>query len=561
MKLRIMRKILTLSLFIFTVILSYMGDFAASKSIYVIPSNTQVLETTVDNNLLKYPIVMIDGDVYFPLTWELTKALGYNSSFASSTGLSLTQNTTESMPLTERSFGQKMIGDTINPVKYAIKVDGTLLSSGKPIFNIAGVTYIALNETPSLRVTAQYTLSEGLIVTAIKPIPALPKTYNTYSKVDANKFIRNQGNASTCWAFAANTLFEIKIAKETGIINDFSEDHLITNTPIPSTYESGGNFLVSSIYYQNGLGPVDESLAPIESHSKGKVLNVAYTMLGYNEINNSLSDTKRAIMAHGAALSSIYLNEDDKNVYNAKTTSYHNSKESNPRSHELVLVGWDDTYSKDNFTVKPKSNGAFIAQNSFGNSWGKDGFFYISYEDAHALKQVYAISDFESNRLNATQYYYDKTGMTHFESFDASNSAIGLNNFISKRDETLKRIAIYTAEKNSRVDLYYGQGTFSQGKGIPFNSPKFSIKLLDKGYHTIDLPESLNLKRASGFWIAAKFTASSPFVVPIEAPYPGIYYPLAANAGEGYIGNGTLFEDITAIRDKASIVLRATTYK
>lgn len=561
MKYKQKSKFLVLALLVAALTLFTTASFALSTTIFTIPSQARVLETTLDNKLLKFPIVLIDGDVYYPLTWELTRALGYDSSFAASTGLSLTQNETVNVTLTSKSYGQKVIGNSAIGVKYPINVDGTALTSNKPFYNIAGVTYIALNETPALRVTAQYTNVKGLTVTATKPLSALPKTFDTYSILDAKMFMRNQGSADTCWAFAANTLFEIKIAKETGVINDFSEDHLIFNTPIPSTYESGGHFLISSIYYQNGLGPVDEALAPINSQSKGKSFSVAYNLLGYSEINNNLAATKRAIFDHGAILTSIYLNENDMNVYNTKTASYFNSKEANPRTHELVLIGWDDAYNKDNFIVPPKSNGAFIAQNSFGNSWGKDGFFYVSYEDVHILEQAYAIRDFETKNLNTTQYYYDKTGMTHFESFDSTNSAIGLNNFVSKSDEQLKRVSVYTSEKNERVDLYYGIGSFSIGKGIGFSAPKYSIRLTEKGYQTIDLPENLSLKTKNSFWIAARFTAKSPFVVPIEAPYPGITYPLSGNVGEGYIGNGTIFKDLTAIREKASIVLRATTYK
>ncbi len=555
-------KYLMLSLAIVLLTIFSSGSFAQNNSIFIIPSSFKLMETDIDNDQLKYPIILIDGDIYYPLTWELTRALGFNSSYESSTGLSLTQNEVKTpIVLTSKSYGQNMISNTISQVKYPIKVNGTTLASNRPIYNIAGVTYIAPNETPALRVVSQYAVSNGLTITSANPLSVLPKTYETYSILNADKFLRNQGSADTCWAFAANTLFEIKIAKETGIINDFSEDHLISNAPIPSTYESGGNFLVSSVYYQNGLGPVDEAFAPIESQSKGKSFNVAYTILGYSEINNDLIATKNAIYNHGAVLSSIYLNENDKKVYNIKTASYFNSKEVNPRTHELVLVGWDDHYNKDNFIDPPKSNGAFIAQNSFGNSWGKEGLFYISYEDVHILKQAYAITEFETNNSKTTQYYYDKTGMTHFESFDTSNTAIGLNNFISISNETLKRISIYTAEKNTRVDLYYGLGKFTTKSGLDFNRPKFSIRLVDKGYHTIDIPESLSLKEKSNFWIASKFTAKSPFVVPIEAPYPGISYPLAANPGEGYIGNGIIFMDLTSIRAKASVVLRATTYK
>ena len=37
-------------------------------------------------------------------------------------------------------------------------------------------------------------------------------------------------------------------------------------------------------------------------------------------------------------------------------------------------------FSKDNFTVKPQNDGAFICQNSWGENFGDDGIFYISYE-------------------------------------------------------------------------------------------------------------------------------------------------------------------------------------
>jgi len=533
-------------------------SYSQTKAIYVIPSTAMVVETTFDNAQLKYPILTIDGALYFPLSWELTRALGFVSNYHPSTGLTLSQNKASTLPLTSRSYGKSLIGNSVAPVTYPIKVDGQLLVSNKPFYNIAGVTYVALNETPALRKIIQFTSKDGLFVMNDKPLTTLPKAFNTYTLLDAKKFIRNQGSAATCWAFAANTLFEIKIAKETGVINDFSEDHMITNAPIPSTYESGGHFLASSVYYQNGLGPVNESLAPIESQSKGKLFDVAYTVLSYLEINNNLTATKNAIYEHGAVITSLYLNEDDKNVYNSETASYFNSKTANPRTHELVLVGWDDAYSKENFKVKPKSDGAFIAQNSFGNSWGKDGFFYVSYEDAHILNQAYTISGFENKAPNSSQYYYDKTGMTHFESFDASHSAVGLNHYIALNDEKLKRISFYTAEANTGVDLYYGLGTFSKGS---LNTSKYTMLLADKGFHTIDLPESLAIKAKNGFWVAAKFSGQSPFVVAIEAPYPGIYYPLSANVGEGYIGNGTIFKDMTTIRDKASIALRATTYK
>ena len=51
--------------------------------------------------------------------------------------------------------------------------------------------------------------------------------------------------------------------------------------------------------------------------------------------------------------------------------------------HGINVIGWDDNFPKENFTGKyqPTKDGAWIVTNSWGEDWGKDGYFYISYED------------------------------------------------------------------------------------------------------------------------------------------------------------------------------------
>ena len=226
------------------------------------------------------------------------------------------------------------------------------------------------------------------------------------------------------------------------------------------------------------------------------------------------------------------------------------------RTHELILVGWDNQYSKENFVTQPKKDGAFIAQNSFGNSWGDNGFFYISYEDVHLLNEVYAITKFESQPVKENMYAYDATGITHFESFGDTNNAIGINTFKKKGPETLKSIGIYTAENNMSVEIFYAKGKFNQ-KLSPI---KFQITLEKKGYHIVELPLALQLSDSSYFWIGTLFKGTTPFVVPIEAPFPGVTYPITSNAGESHIGNGEVFYDLNLFRKNANIALRAFTW-
>ncbi len=80
--------------------------------------------------------------------------------------------------------------------------------------------------------------------------------------------------------------------------------------------------------------------------------------------------------------------------YNERTASYCYPKEEAP-NHDILIIGWDDDFPASGFTYNVKGNGAYICQNSWGRTYGEDGIFYVSYEDANIARYTLAYTDVE----------------------------------------------------------------------------------------------------------------------------------------------------------------------
>ena len=74
--------------------------------------------------------------------------------------------------------------------------------------------------------------------------------------------------------------------------------------------------------------------------------------------------------------------ESESVYYNRDTNSYCYIGTEKP-NHDSVIVGWDDDYPKENFNMELEGDGAFICTNSWGENFGDQGYFYVSYYDTN----------------------------------------------------------------------------------------------------------------------------------------------------------------------------------
>lgn len=597
-----------LALFATTAIIFTSVPAYADETISLPPFTVTINSLQIDNSRLEYPIIVHDNITYFPMTYEFCQGLGLKIGFNADTGLSISSiNSSEQFKVSYTDKGSYSDTGATLP-SYDIVINGQAidnLSEPYPILNYKGITYFpmtwrfavdefnwaytfdtntglnikASQRKPSEDIAEEINDEESAtqlereeplkIINALDYSKNLPSAFNSYNAMGSNVrslFVRDQGNSGTCWAFAANTLFELSLAAQKQVYLDFSEDHLILNTSIPVTYDSGGYIDMATSYYNNWVGPVVDPTDVFGDSLTNNTLKPQYIVTDYIEVSDSIDDIKYAIHQYGAVQSSIGYDEAE-NYYDDKTAGFYNYDSNSKMTHDIVIVGWDDSFLKDNFKVTPKQDGAFIVQNSWGEDWGEDGLFYVSYDDVHIKKRATALTRFEPYDASKHLYSYIETVITLFEGYTEHYRACGLNVFnaqpeIGGKVEYLTEVGFYTTEEDTSFEIFFSDSGMPADLNPVLESVGSGIAAFP-GYHTVKLKTPLPLRADSKFSVGVNFeNGESIFLVPLEATYPDIDYTIIGSGGESYISAGANeyeFEDVNDYREHANIGIRAIT--
>ena len=196
--------------------------------------------------------------------------------------------------------------------------------------------------------------------------------------------VPDQGNFSTCWAFAALTAVTTSMPEK--MVTGLSADHMSLQNSFGLGQDAGGDYAMSSAYLLSWQGPVAEADDPYGDGVSPEGLEpVCHVQEVQIMERKDLEAIKWMVYEYGGVQSSFYMprsaGRERSKYYNKKTSAFYypGDMEAN---HDVVIVGWDDGYSRENFVEKPETDGAFVCMNTWGEGFGEHGFFYISYGDS-----------------------------------------------------------------------------------------------------------------------------------------------------------------------------------
>ncbi len=375
---------------------------------------------------------------------------------------------------------------------------------------------------------------------------AIPEKYDSRTQGVISS-VKNQSILGCCWTFGilesaqAGYLSAHKKSGEDSIdLSEWQLAYFMYNQPVDGLsltlgddnyveekigseayYNHGGNSWISIFGMAKGVGFASEEKYPyatlleqlyendsVQLNDAACYQNNDYILTGADmvSIDEQPEKLKELIMKKGACVVSYasaneaYMHDNPKDE--EPCTYYNPVDDFEVGGHAVAIVGWDDSFSKENFKYEPNGDGAWLIKNSWGENWGDAGYFWISYDEESLNNAVFY--DIEKAEEYDHIYQYDGT-LSVDQIYDGS--IYQANVYEAQLTEELKAVSFYTIED----DTDYEVTVYRNPKpGNPASGDKVVSGLtgtIEKpGYHTVSLKNSVWLKAGDSFSVVVRQT-------------------------------------------------------
>lgn len=371
----------------------------------------------------------------------------------------------------------------------------------------------------------------------------LPYAYD-YRKEGRAPAVKNQGTLGTCWAFASLTALETVLMPEEPV--ELSQDHMSISNSFHLSQNDGGEYTMSMAYLLAWQGPVTEEQDP---YGDGKSPEGLEPIKHVQEIqilpSKDYEKIKEAVYLHGGVQSSLYTslkNYRSRSIYyNQDHYAYCYIGTEKP-NHDAVIVGWDDNYPKENFNMDLEGDGAFICVNSWGEEFGDDGYFYVSYYDTNIGIHNILYTKVEDPDNYDHIYQSDLCGWIGQLGY-GEESAYFANVYQAGENEDLEAVGFYATGADTEYEVYVARDLDEKRD---FSKRELAAKgsFANSGFYTVDLDQRVKLEDGEEFAVIVKITTpGSVHPVAIEYDAQDNKAKVDLTDGEGYISlKGTVWE-------------------
>ena len=388
-----------------------------------------------------------------------------------------------------------------------------------------------------------YPAPESFILSSAPVSEELPESVDLRRRGKVSS-IKDQGSDGTCWAHAViGSIESEKISEDPSI--DLSERYLAYYMSTDefgegveaNVLENGSTAANALALLTNWIGPVSENKVPYDTEyfselSRKEVQNEAELHVtgvhtfclnpsyGENDEENNaqLKNIKKAVN-DGHALY-MDMNFDTANSLNNATNALFNDpdcpyKESS--SHALLVVGYDDNYSADNFNIPPKHDGAWLLKNSWGADYGSDGYYWVSYEEVTANNFCYF--DIEDAHCHDNIYEHDDFGGSGlFAASEDGDETVYISNvFTAEEAGFVTDIMLDCIMPGDQYDICIYTGL--QSPDIPDSGEIHGVTsgvMTDTGYQTISLSEPVHVNEGETYSVVVKLSGEVGYHIACE---------------------------------------------